>query len=343
MACAPARRLRQCMIKAFLAAFALTMALARVAHAQQRYDDLQMMAIDHGGAHRSVGVYVPASYHAGQPAPLIVALHGRFSSAKAFHAISGLAAVADARGAILVYPETVQGFWNDGGFAILGREDTPQDDTGFIAAVISAMRQQYAIDGERVFLVGYDQGGALAYRLTCEGPVHPAGVVVVSAQLWDYAATPCSNAPSPMLIMHGNRDDLVPVNGGAAPGGRIAARRLSIDETIARWRGVNGCDGEPSARGRDDSVAYLTCTRAAFAYVGVAGGEHDWFHEGEAYQLNHQGVDASALLDRFLFDRASFTLPNARTTAVRSRAYIVYAPPNYDPGRPTPIVVVLHG
>ena len=70
---------------------------------------LETRGYEHDGEARFVGVYEPSTYHGGQPAPLIVALHGRFSSPQALHAISGLAAVAEERGAIVIYPEALDG------------------------------------------------------------------------------------------------------------------------------------------------------------------------------------------------------------------------------------------
>jgi polyhydroxybutyrate depolymerase len=333
-----------------IAAALLAISLAASARAQpaqtppQQTGGLQMMALQVGGVQRSVGLYVPLSYHAGRPALLIVALHGRFSSAQAFHAMSHLRAVADARGAIIVYPETLGGFWNDGGYAQLGRRETPQADEAFIGGIINALKQDYAVDASRQYLVGYDVGGALAYRMACDGRVSFAAVAVVSALMWDYTREACGAHPAAraMLIVQGRLDELFPVAGGT-PGGSVEARRLSADETVSFWRGVDGCNGPP-VTGRGGSEYYADCeTGRAVAYVGVDGGEHDWFHDGGSYHLNREGVDAARVIDSFFFNRPAFALPNPHPDASRSRSYLVYAPPNYDPARPTPLVVLLHG
>lgn len=316
---------------------------AGAAHAQPRYDrGLAMHAIAVGLEARSLGLYVPSSYRPGQAAPLIIALHGRFSSAQAFHAISGLAAVAEARGAIVVYPESLTGIWNGGGHEILNRPGPPPDDSGFIGAAIDAVAADYAIDRSKIFVTGFDSGGGLAYALACQGRIPLAGVAVVSALMWDFARDECANArPTPMLIVHGRRDEQAPVGGDDAPG--TTARRLSANDTVAVWRRANGCD-RTSATGREDSAIYASCSSdAALAYVGVPGGSHDWFHTGDGYELNRLGIDATALVDGFFFDRSRFSLPQARTTLQRARSWIVYAPSGYDPTKPTPVVVLLHG
>ncbi len=301
-----------------------------------------MHAIAIGLEARSLGLYVPSTYRPGQAAPLIIALHGRFSSAQAFHAISGLAAVAEARGAIVVYPESQTGVWNGGGHAILNRPGPPPDDAGFITAMIDAISADYTIDRSRVFLTGFDSGGGLAYALACQGRIPFAGIAVVSVLMWDFTRDECDTArATPMLIVHGRRDEQAPVGGDDAPG--TTARRLGADATMAVWKRVNGCD-RATTTGREDSAIYANCSSgAALAYVGVPGGSHDWFHTGERYELNRQGVDATALVDTFFFDRLRFLLPQARGTLQRARSWIVYAPSTYDPTKPTPVVVLLHG
>ncbi len=295
-----------------------------------------MFALSFGGANRSVGLYVPRSYQRGHPAPLIIALHGRYSSAQAMHATSHLAAVAERRGAILFYPETAGAYWNDGGFAVLQRREAPQDDAGLITAAINAVAQDYSIDRQRIYVVGYDTGGAMAYSMACRGPMHLAGVAIVSALMWDYAEQACASArATPMLIMHGERDDFFPTDGGQPEGApaNANARLLSAAATVDVWRRINGC-------GSGDTPS---CTGAPLAYVSVSGGEHDWFHEGAGYQLNNQGVEASAAIDQFFFDHAGFSPPRGHGTARTPRSWIVYAPPAYNPSRPTPVVILLHG
>jgi polyhydroxybutyrate depolymerase len=146
-----------------------------------------------------------------------------------------------------------------------------------------------------------------------------------------------------MLIVHGRRDEAFPVRGGE-PRAPVTARRLSVTETVSVWRRIDGCSDEASARGRGGSLLYANCSTAStLAFVGVEGGEHDWFHTGPGYQLNRQDVDAANLIDRFFFERPSFALPAPRGSAMRARSYFVYVPPSYRADQPMPAVVMLHG
>ena len=327
---------------ALLSAF-LILALAVVSPAQAQSAPsvapaLAMRSVFHDGERRTYGLFVPSTYVAGRPAPVIVVLHGRYSSAKAIHAFSGLAATAEARGAILVYPEPLELFWGDGGHAALQRPDIEADDVGFIAAAVTAVGQTYAVDPARVFLVGHDTGGVMAWRAACRGPQRFAGLAVVSALMWNFSAEACGAGanPTPTLLIHGGRDESYPAAGAGAQPGR-AGRRLSLAATLDTLRSLNGCTG------RESGGFVATCgSGAALAFLPVPRGASEWFHDGPGYKLSRHGVDAGRTIDGFFFDRPAFSLPAVRSSG-SGRAWITYVPASYDPAKPTPLVVLLHG
>jgi polyhydroxybutyrate depolymerase len=311
------------------------------AQAPLRYDDAEIYSLDHDGARRLFAIYAPRSLPQDQAAPLIVALHGRYSSAKAMHAMAGLAAVADAHGAVLVYPQALGGFWNDGGHELIGRSETPTDDVGFIEALVEELSRARAIDRSRIYIVGYDNGALLGHRLACQSNLRPAGFVAVGALMWSFAPQTCAAVPT--LIVHGRRDPVYEINGGPASEQANAPTRFGVAETIAYWRGINGCGGSAEATARGGSVSYRSCTGAPFAYVGVDRGGREWFGGEDGQRLNRFGVSATALVEQFLFDQPTFALPRGAVTAATARNSIVYVPPGYDASRPTPVIVALHG
>ncbi len=323
------------MLRLIVIAVAAALLCAGPARAQASLPDLQMRTLTHEGLPRGYGVYAPATLRADQPAALIVALHGRYSSPKALHALSGLAALADARGAVLIYPTPLGVHWNDGGHSVLARREPAADDVGFIAAAIEAEAQRRAIDRDRIFLIGHDTGGDMGYALACQGSLRFAGVAVVSALMWDFAAQSCAPAhAAPLLIVHGRRDEALPARGRRFD--QIEARRLGVSETLGVWADAMGCAGA-----RDDGAVYACSSGAALAYIGVASGGHDWFRNRAGARIGRGGLDATAPIDAFFFDRASFSAP--RGGGGRPRDAIVYVPASYDPARPTPAVVMLHG
>ena len=306
---------------------------------------------------RTYGLYVPTSYRSAIPAPLIIALHGRFSSAQAYHAISDLDALAEARGAVVVYPETAGIFWNDGGHNALQRRETPSDDSAFIGAVVRTVRAQYTLDMGQLFLVGYDNGGLMAYRLACEGVSPFAGVAVVSALMFNFHLNACPQTdrlPVSMLIIHGDHDPMYPTAGGTLEGYTglsplLVPTRLSLTSTLDYWRDHSQC-GEVLTESLDNVRLYADCAEGArVATYAVLGGGHDWFHTGADYQLNRHGISATRLMDGFFFpdpttdDPAAFAITQEDPAPDAPRGALLYIPPSYDPAVPIPVVIALHG
>lgn len=299
---------------------------------------LPMRSVFHDGERRAYGLFVPSTYAPGRPAPVIVVLHGRYSSAKAIHAFSGLAAIAEARGAILIYPETLGLFWGDGGHAALQRPDLEADDAGFIAAAVAATGKAYSVDPARVYLVGHDTGGVMAWRAACRGPQRFAGLAAVSALMWNFSSEACGAGanPTPTLLIHGGRDESYPT-GGAPPQAGRTGQRLSLAATLDTLRTLNGCPG------RETGGFIAACAPgSALAFLPIPRGASEWFHDGPGYKLSRHGVDAARTIDGFFFNRQGFTLPPVRSGG-SGRAWITYVPTSYDPATPTPLVVLLHG
>jgi polyhydroxybutyrate depolymerase len=322
-----------------LAALILSMALAGAVRAQAAYSpDLSIRQMFHDGERRAYGLYVPQSYRAGQPAPVIVALHGRYSSAKAFHGFSRLASVAERRGAVLIYPEPLDVSWGDGGHDALQRSGVDADDVGFITAALADVARTMPLDPERTFLVGYDTGGVMALRASCGGQTRFSGVAVVSALMWNFTRQACGAGAhsAPTLLIHGGRDANYPDEGAEALGERTAFR-LGLGDTLATLRSVNGCSASSLTRGFVEA-----CSGGALAFLPVPRGASEWYRDGAGYQLSHHGFDATQAIESFFFDRAGFSLPQVRERGV-SRSWITYVPASYDPAKPTPLVVLLHG
>lgn len=166
-----------------------------------------------GSATRGYHTYVPRELV--PDSPLVIALHGQGQDSASMRALAGRALERQARvcGFAVAYPGALDGGWNTRGAT------PPQaDDVGFIEALIQAMAAEHAIDSERVYVLGYDQGGQMAYRLALAIPQRVAGVAVIAASLAADLETPDDDRPVaatvPLLIINGTADRLNPFNGG---------------------------------------------------------------------------------------------------------------------------------
>lgn len=110
-------------------------------------------------------------------------------------------------GATVVYPSGLghRSSWNAGGCCGSAARSAI-DDVGFLARTITRLHAEGA---DRVFLVGYSNGGMLAYRFACERPGLVDAIAVVNATITVGTCTGDFEA----LHLAGELDHAVPVQG----------------------------------------------------------------------------------------------------------------------------------
>jgi poly(3-hydroxybutyrate) depolymerase len=138
---------------------------------------------------------------------VIIALHGYTGSPAQLQ--KGLRSDAWARelDATVVYPHGLgaRSSWNAGGCCGSAAR-SGIDDVGYVSRLISSLRDR---GGQRFVLVGYSNGGMLAYRVACERPDLVHEVAVVNATI---TVPTCEGAFS-ALHLAGELDHAVPVQG----------------------------------------------------------------------------------------------------------------------------------
>jgi polyhydroxybutyrate depolymerase len=242
-----------------------------------------------GGRVRTYLVHRPPGFHAGLP--VVLAFHGGGGTAAGMARLSGLDAVADAHGFVVVYPQGIGNSWAG------GKGDTPADeagvdDVGFVDALIDRLVAEDGIDPTRVFATGMSSGGFMTQRLGCELASRIAGIAPVAATLIETIAQTCApGVHMPVLEIQGTADPLVPYGGGhvrgRGPGGNPT---LAAPATIAHWASVNGCSAPPrtaalpvvardGTRVRTDTYP---CPGGPVVLYTVVGGGHTW-PGGEQY------------------------------------------------------------
>jgi polyhydroxybutyrate depolymerase len=170
-----------------------------------------------GGRERTFLNYAPA----GLPpnAPLLIVLHGSVQDAPTMRQFSGyeFERLADAHKFLVVYPNGYENNWNDCRRAAAYPARTLDiDDKGFMAALIAWGVTSHKVDPARVFVVGYSNGGQLAYRLALETPELFAGIAAIAANLPTDDNSICqkSGRAVPIAIVNGTKDPINPYNGG---------------------------------------------------------------------------------------------------------------------------------
>jgi polyhydroxybutyrate depolymerase len=254
------------------------------------------LSFEHDGVQRETMVYVPSSYTVEQSAALMFNFHGYGGTGDAHLQWADMRALADRDGVIVAYPTGTEmdgsTHWN----CSLPSADNKStaDDFGFVEVLIDTVAATYNLDEERVYAVGYSNGGMMAFGLACFLSDRVAAVGSVSGVMLDDAAADCETShPTSVITLHGTADGVLPYEGGE---GMLPAR-----EAVDLWVDWNRADATPTT-GEDASGGMAIqhwaheggTGGAAVHHYSYEGGDHVWFEE------TYEGKDASTLVWDFL-------------------------------------------
>ena len=117
-----------------------------------------------------------------------------------------------------------------------GANDRPLDGelervAGALSSFIDRVCERYDVDTKRLALMGFSQGGSLAYRLALSEPHRWQGAAMLSTWLSDEAADDVhpDAADLPLLVQHGTNDPLVEIDRGRNSRDRLQAMRMNLD------------------------------------------------------------------------------------------------------------------
>jgi polyhydroxybutyrate depolymerase len=167
--------------------------------------------------------------------PLLIVLHGRGQSAPGVLSMTGFLALAQQRLVALVLPDGEQRSWNAGSgcCAFAGAHQVP--DVAFVAATVTDALRRWPIDPERIYLVGYSNGGKLAYSAVCAHPTLFAAVAT-------YGAVPLSPCPAgtpavSIMLAAGATDQVLPFHGKLSGHPPLP----SVAQALVWLRAQDGC------------------------------------------------------------------------------------------------------
>lgn len=229
-----------------------------------------LSSIEVGGTRRFYLVVAPMRQRV--DLPLLVVLHGRSITVQDEAIRTGFLPLAQSGAAVLVYPVGVEQSWNAGQGCCGGAAAIGVDDPAFIHDLATDASRQLRIDPSRTYLVGYSNGGKLAFQLVCD---YPSAFTAFAT----YGAVPLASCASRMapplsaLISGGTADPELDAPDAPPPAAHAVA------ETAAIWRTRNGC--APSATVRHVSMVTVTSwtnCRAGTAVESVlySGLTHYW-------------------------------------------------------------------
>jgi len=238
--------------------------------------------VSHDGIDRNYILFIPASYDASTPAPLVFSFHGYSSNAALNMNYTGFTAIADTAGFILVHPDgTLDGsgtpHWNVGGWTV----GSTVDDVGFTDQMITEISASYNVNANRIYSTGMSNGGYMSFLLACQLSDKIAAIASVTGSMTPQTYTACNPShPTPVLQIHGTADGTVPYEGSPT-------WTYGIEDVLSYWVSYNNCNTTPIITPIPDVNTSDGSTVDYFVYDGgdngvttehfkVYGGDHDW-------------------------------------------------------------------
>ncbi|MFT5134779.1 MAG: polyhydroxybutyrate depolymerase [Gammaproteobacteria bacterium] len=188
-----------------------------------------------------VQLFVPAGYSGVTKTPLVILLHGYTGSGSSIENYLGFGELVDVHKFFLLTPDGTQGngfsnrYWNATA-ACCWFEGPFVDDSTYLANLITEMKFNYNVDENRIFLIGYSNGGFMAHRMAYD---HPETIAAIASLA---GATPLEmSRPTPknlvsILQIHGTADDTILYNGGSI----LGVAYPSANDSLEKWAAHNG-------------------------------------------------------------------------------------------------------
>lgn len=222
------------------------------------------------GTTRTARVHVPASLDPATSPPLMLLFHGFAGSPEEMERATDMSTKADEEGFVAVYP---QGIGSPPAWELRGSQDAR-----FVAALLPALAAQVCFDPGRVYATGFSMGGGMATVLGCRMADRIAAIAPVSGVNLPDEELECRPSRAvPMIAFHGVLDELLPYDGGRAPG--RYPHVVAAETAAAAWAERNGCDTAVERRsGPIDTVnvlAWSACDAPVELYSIINRG-HTW-------------------------------------------------------------------
>ena len=251
---------------------------------------------------------------------MVVALHGRGSSAVEMRTVTQLDRHAAEAGLVVVYPQAVDRGWGDDTFTSPARP-AGDEDVAFMDALARELRADPRIDDGPIGVVGFSNGASMALRYASEHPDQVRAVVSVAGQLpRDRAVRPSGRVP--LLEVYGTADPLRPYDIGVqetpARGPGDPTPTLPTCDTVAAFVAVGlgvsehevlaDADRDPTDGTRVRTERWTDRGGTVAVLRSIVGGGHTWpssrgqFSGGENFGVTSGEVDASAEAIAFVLD-----------------------------------------
>jgi poly(hydroxyalkanoate) depolymerase family esterase len=274
---------------------------------------------------RTYKLFVPSSYHQGQPLPLVVMLHGCTQSPDDFAAGTRMNFIAEEQNCLVVYPAQPSGAnpskcWN---WFRATDQRRDEGEPSLIAGITRRVMQDYSVDPKRVFVAGLSAGGAAAAvmgatysdlyaavgihsGLACGAATDMPSAFAAMRQGGRVGRQTMAGGPMvPTITFHGDRDTTVhPDNGAQVVEQAIGATKTRKRVHRGQIPGGHGYTRTTHTDGERDILEHWNVHGAGHAWSG--GSSAGSYTDGE-------GPDATKEMLRFFLEH-----PQPKEGATRS-------------------------
>ena len=248
--------------------------------------------------------YVPTSYDASTPTPVVFIFHGLGGNMYEVRENADFDRIADSTGWITITPQALETTlslmdtsvfwtaWHSGvmasafGDTVIANEGV--DDTGLMMAILDTLANHYNIDQNNVFCTGVSMGGFMSNRMAIEHGDRIKAIASVCGTIGNEITsyTPVGHVSA--MHVHGTEDSIVTYADGNFQYGITVNVGLGAEETVEFWRSYNQCADTaihtfyPNTMPDDRTFERFEYDNGTFGtktvLIKVNGGEHEWCH-----------------------------------------------------------------
>lgn len=174
-------------------------------------------AFKEAGKEMEYALFVPSTYDKAKPSALVVALHGLYSNPQQIIHYPGLTDQAEKRGYLVVAPMgyNSRGWYGAKGL-VKGQEGDPANLSELseldVMNVLALVRKEYAIDPDRIYLLGHSMGGGGTWHIAIKNPDLFAALAPIAPASLRPATDLAAIKHVPVILVQGDRDLLVRVD-----------------------------------------------------------------------------------------------------------------------------------
>ena len=199
------------------------------------------------------GVYVPTTYDAVRPTPLVVALHGLGSGVMYMMEYSNLVELAEQYGYLVATP---MGYNERGWYGSRGPGNTSREPNAVptnlgelseqdVMAVLAIMKRDFNVDADRTYLIGQSMGGGGTWHIGIKYPEVWAALAPMAPAIYTSPDPLVAARHLPVMVIHGDADETVDVAGTRRWVEKMA--ELGMD-----YRYIEVVGGTHASAGRDN-------------------------------------------------------------------------------------------